>query len=125
MVILWGDVTEACRAALPCPVLSFDEVLQRGGRDAADFAVVAPKPESLATLVYTSGTTGRPKAPHPPNFNTPVRMCGGICSHVLCGSGATHFWSHSLAGKMLCCVHGTAYCVHGLRIGYLRLSLVQ
>jgi len=61
VVILWGDVTEACRAALPCPVLSFDEVLLRGASNAADFAVVAPKPESLATLVYTSGTTGRPK----------------------------------------------------------------
>ncbi len=26
MVLLWGDVTEACGAGLPCPVLTFDQV---------------------------------------------------------------------------------------------------
>ena len=26
MVLLWGDVTEACRAGLSCPVLTFDQV---------------------------------------------------------------------------------------------------
>ena len=26
MVLLWGDVTDACRAGLSCPVLTFDQV---------------------------------------------------------------------------------------------------
>ncbi len=39
------------------------QVVARGKGSFEDFEVVAPQPSSLATLVYTSGTTGRPKVP--------------------------------------------------------------
>lgn len=65
VVVLWGGVSAAAAQALDCPVLSFDDVLGLG-RDhqhavpsSADLAAI--RPDSLATLVYTSGTTGSPK----------------------------------------------------------------
>jgi len=65
VVVLWGGVSAAAAEALDCPVLSFDDVLG-WGRDhqnavpsSADLAAI--RPDSLATLVYTSGTTGSPK----------------------------------------------------------------
>lgn len=65
VVVLWGGVSAAAAKALDCPVLSFDDVLgcgrdhQNAVPSAADLAVI--RPDSLATLVYTSGTTGSPK----------------------------------------------------------------
>lgn len=38
-----------------------EQVVARGGGGAAEFENVTVPPESLATLVYTSGTTGQPK----------------------------------------------------------------
>ena len=42
-------------------VTDLDHWLQPGDADADAFAVEADDPEALATIVYTSGTTGRPK----------------------------------------------------------------
>lgn len=66
VVVLWGGASAAAAEALDCPVLSFENVLA-WGRDhpsAAGFGgdtLAALRPNSLATLVYTSGTTGSPK----------------------------------------------------------------
>lgn len=63
IVVMWGQVpdSDATVAGLPCPVLTFDQILARG-REAATPAVSPPTDgNSLATLVYTSGTTGHPK----------------------------------------------------------------
>lgn len=61
VVLLWGDATSATTAGLDCPLLTFDQVVARGHGGAAEFETVAVPPDSLATLVYTSGTTGQPK----------------------------------------------------------------
>ncbi len=56
--MLWGDVSDKCRFGLDCPVLSFAEVMARGR---GGVTPVELRPSDLATLVYTSGTTGKPK----------------------------------------------------------------
>lgn len=53
-------------SGLPLPVLSYEQVLQRGREDALAAAEARRRlgrlrRDSLASLVYTSGTTGRPK----------------------------------------------------------------
>ena len=58
--VLWGGVSDKCRFGLDCPVLEFTEVMARGRRG---FTPAALGPSDLATLVYTSGTTGKPKVP--------------------------------------------------------------
>ncbi|PNH06111.1 putative acyl-activating enzyme 16, chloroplastic [Tetrabaena socialis] len=65
IVLLYGDPTPAHAAALPprCPLLPYAAVLAEGAavRAAGGFRPVAVAPGDLATLVYTSGTTGHPK----------------------------------------------------------------
>ncbi|KAG2495193.1 hypothetical protein HYH03_006799 [Edaphochlamys debaryana] len=63
VVLLWGEPTPAQAAALGCPVLPYAEVLGRGvqRRLAGGFRPADVRPQDLATLVYTSGTTGHPK----------------------------------------------------------------
>lgn len=89
MVILWGDQhnssngssrpttptsqqqsssTSAAAAAVvldppACPVLTYQQVLAQGvqARRAAEFQPHRSRASDLATLVYTSGTTGHPK----------------------------------------------------------------
>ncbi|KAK9834180.1 hypothetical protein WJX81_006227 [Elliptochloris bilobata] len=56
--VLWGQVSDKCRFGLDCPALEFTEVMARGRRG---FTPVPLQPSDLATLVYTSGTTGKPK----------------------------------------------------------------
>ena len=58
VAVLWGGVSDKCRFGLDCPVLEFTEVVARGRHG---FAPAALCPSDLATLVYTSGTTGKPK----------------------------------------------------------------
>lgn len=70
VVVLWpegdgGGAGVAGAAGLPaCPVLSFEEVLCRGQRRMASggWRPAGVAADDLATLVYTSGTTGHPKA---------------------------------------------------------------
>ena len=59
-VVLWGDRADA-PAGLPAglPVYTFDEAMAVGA--AAAGRPVAVAPDDLATIVYTSGTTGSPK----------------------------------------------------------------
>ncbi len=60
-VVLWGEPNDKCRSLLDCPVLSYAEVLARGHRTSATFQSAALSSGQLATIVYTSGTTGNPK----------------------------------------------------------------
>ncbi|KAL6774385.1 LCL1 [Auxenochlorella protothecoides x Auxenochlorella symbiontica] len=59
VVQLWGDVAEEARAALPCSVLSYAELLARGAETSLQRVDLTE--DDLATLVYTSGTTGNPR----------------------------------------------------------------
>ncbi len=53
----------AAAAQAPCPVVGYEELLSHGraARAEAAFEPHAAVPGDLATLVYTSGTTGHPK----------------------------------------------------------------
>ena len=62
VVLLWGEPSDAARQQLACPVLSFDQVLDLGAPLAEEFVGPPIAADALATLVYTSGTTGHPKA---------------------------------------------------------------
>lgn len=59
IVLLWGDASDESRQDLQCPVYSFNDILARGK---VGFQSPSIDGDSLATLVYTSGTTGSPKA---------------------------------------------------------------
>ena len=61
VVTLWGQPSGRARQALDCAVLSFDEVMARGQDQGGSFRPAPASPDTLATLVYTSGTTGQPK----------------------------------------------------------------
>ncbi|DBA95598.1 hypothetical protein WJX82_008376 [Trebouxia sp. C0006] len=63
LAVLWGQPTQKDKEALGCPVLSFDEVTEKGRQNLTGFEAnpVQISGSDLATLVYTSGTTGNPK----------------------------------------------------------------
>ncbi len=63
LAVLWGQPTEKDKEALGCPVMSFDEVAEKGRQNLTGFEAnpVQISGSDLATLVYTSGTTGNPK----------------------------------------------------------------
>lgn len=61
VVVLWGEPSSKAKSSLPCPVVTFDEVLQRGRAGAHSFRPPPITRDTLATLVFTSGTTGNPK----------------------------------------------------------------
>ncbi|GLI62125.1 hypothetical protein VaNZ11_004661 [Volvox africanus] len=63
VVLLWGDCDPAHVSEVGFPVLSYNMVLQNGvaARQSGNFVPAVVAPEDLATLVYTSGTTGHPK----------------------------------------------------------------
>jgi long-chain acyl-CoA synthetase len=69
VVVLWGEEQEGNKVEVPMPAYSFNQVLDRGHKEngndgAANSSFPAPSSltgDSLATLVYTSGTTGSPK----------------------------------------------------------------
>lgn len=84
VVLLWGEASSNAASALGQRLLSFDAVLARG----AGRTFHPPQDLSgsdLATLVYTSGTTGQPKVPH---YCTAVLYCAVVyftlCCAVLC-----------------------------------------
>ena len=60
-IVLWGELSDKCRTLLDCPVLSFADVLAKGHRASATFSPYPTTADQLATIVYTSGTTGNPK----------------------------------------------------------------
>ena len=63
LAVLWGQPTQKDKEALGCPVLSFDEVAEKGRQNltGSEANPVQISGSDLATLVYTSGTTGNPK----------------------------------------------------------------
>lgn len=67
ILVIWGEVDaikEECKKLeLPdsLKVVTFDQVMAMGA-DKGSFEIASPDPDSLATLCYTSGTTGHPKA---------------------------------------------------------------
>ena len=60
-IVLWGELSDKCRTLLDCPVLTFADVLAKGHRASASFSPQPLSADQLATIVYTSGTTGNPK----------------------------------------------------------------
>jgi acyl-coenzyme A synthetase/AMP-(fatty) acid ligase len=60
-VVLWGEPSDKCRSLLDCPVFSYADVLASGHRVSSSFEPPQLSPGQLATIVYTSGTTGNPK----------------------------------------------------------------
>lgn len=63
VVVLWGQPSPKEAEALNCPALSFSAVVEKGKQNLTSFEAQPARiaPSDLATLVYTSGTTGNPK----------------------------------------------------------------
>lgn len=62
VVLLWGEPSEEAKQRLAGrPALSFQDVLDRGSAALDTFQPAALEGGDVATLVYTSGTTGHPK----------------------------------------------------------------
>ncbi len=59
--MLWGEPNDKCRTLLDSPVLSFADVLAKGHRLSNTFSPALLSGDQLASIVYTSGTTGNPK----------------------------------------------------------------
>lgn len=86
VVVLWGEPSQKDADALNCPALSFSALVEKGKQNLTSFeaqrATIAPT--DLATLVYTSGTTGNPKV----NIFSLHSSCGPdpcVCMHgIVC-----------------------------------------
>ena len=86
-VVLWGDVTDKCRFGLNCPVLPFTEVMARGR---GGFTPAPLQPSDLATLVYTSGTTGKPKVCSSADVTTRSIVCARAAAAFSPGDTGVH-----------------------------------
>ena len=60
-IVLWGKPSARANQNLGCPILTFEDVMAKGQEARHSFQAVPAKQNALATLVYTSGTTGQPK----------------------------------------------------------------
>ena len=60
-ITLWGQPSARARQTLDCPVLAWEEVMTRGKERQADFLATPVRGDTIATHVYTSGTSGSPK----------------------------------------------------------------
>ncbi|NLJ55094.1 MAG: AMP-binding protein, partial [Intrasporangiaceae bacterium] len=77
-----------------------------GAPSAVDDAVAAVRPDQLATLMYTSGTTGRPKGVELPHRCWTYLGAGAEAIEILSSDDLLYLWlplSHSF-GKMLAAV---------------------
>jgi len=61
VVVVTRSAADGAVGIATVPVRSLDDWLARGGAAAGAGTARAPAPQELAALVYTSGTTGRPK----------------------------------------------------------------
>lgn len=97
VVLLWGEPSQQDAQALNCPALSFSAMVEKGKQNLTSFEAqpVRIQPSDLATLVYTSGTTGNPK----------------VC----------HFWLHPVMASHLSCLHRQHTCVSTCLLSLLLL----
>ena len=58
IIVLWGEVGASDMGQTDCPVYTFNNVMEKSK---SEIVPVSISPDTLATLVYTSGTTGSPK----------------------------------------------------------------
>ena len=118
-IVLLRDESAESAAASPAPVLSLAEFLEAG--TAIDPAITAARaaavePDDTSDLIFTSGTTGYPKAPRPPMRQT-LRTFGTWSSIVGLEAGDRYLvvnpFFHTFgykAGILACVMAGRTSC---------------
>lgn len=89
-VVLWGEAPAGAaeRAHGQLVAVTFEQLMERGRQArAAGWQCAAPRRGDLASLAFTSGTSGKPK----------VGMGGGLCLGRWGGGAGTRNWSQCSA----------------------------